>query len=328
MRLCASVSAQSLTPTKYPRDAMAVIAEVLALDSLQVSFSSAAKVNDILTATSSYSVVPNSSGVAVTVKDVIVDIDEVEVDSVVLVLSPMTPGSEYTLTATDSIETSSNLMNNPGCEDAIVGPNAIPQWTVVTGGDWKARTANPDPQEGAQYFFAGVSALAELRQDVSVSVFATSIDNGNGAFTFEGFTRSFGQSPIDTSQIIVEYRDAPNTTVLDSFDSGAAGQSAIWLQVLDSARVAPVGTRTIRIRLLADRNTGSNNDGYFDDLSLLSVSTTSTTVFEARGTKMDSVLRNMPSLYTRNHRSTFRNVLQAFMKEDDAIGGNRSDFLD
>ena len=34
------------------------------------------------------------------------------------------------------------------------------------------------------------------------------------------------------------------------------------------ARLAIAGTRQIEVRLLAARNTGTNNDGYFDSLSL------------------------------------------------------------
>ena len=53
-----------------------------------------------------------------------------------------------------------------------------------------------------------------------------------------------------------------------------------------------------------------------------------TKVFEARVTKMDKVLRNLPKLYTQQPRSVLRNVLQAFLREDDSIGGSRSDFLE
>ena len=49
--------------------------------------------------------------------------------------------------------------------------------------------------------------------------------------------------------------------------------------------------------------------------------------FEDRLTKLDNVLNNMPKLYTREHRSVFRNILQAVTREDDLIGGSREDFL-
>jgi hypothetical protein len=160
-----------------------------------------------------------------------------------------------------------NLIQNPGCEKPIPGVNTITDWVSVSGGDWQARTAAPAPFEGTQYFFAGASALAELRQDVDVSGLAAVIDTGLRAFVFSGRVQSFLQAPPDSSQIIVEYRDAPNTAVLSTFDSGAITNTSAWQLVTDT-RNAPVGTRWIRIRLIADRNSGTNNDGFFDALSL------------------------------------------------------------
>lgn len=49
--------------------------------------------------------------------------------------------------------------------------------------------------------------------------------------------------------------------------------------------------------------------------------------FEARRTKMDSVLQNLTPVYTRSHRAILRNLFQAIAREDDLIGGNRDDFL-
>jgi len=43
--------------------------------------------------------------------------------------------------------------------------------------------------------------------------------------------------------------------------------SLAWTQYSD-ARLAPVGTRTIRIRLISDASINSDSDGYFDDISL------------------------------------------------------------
>jgi len=49
--------------------------------------------------------------------------------------------------------------------------------------------------------------------------------------------------------------------------------------------------------------------------------------FVARFTKMDNVLRGLPSIYTRGHRSSLRSLLQALSRVDESIGGNRSDTL-
>jgi hypothetical protein len=54
---------------------------------------------------------------------------------------------------------------------------------------------------------------------------------------------------------------------------------------------------------------------------------TSTLEFQARRTKMDSVVSRIEGPYTREHRSVLRLVLQSLAREDDRIGGSRDDFL-
>jgi hypothetical protein len=49
--------------------------------------------------------------------------------------------------------------------------------------------------------------------------------------------------------------------------------------------------------------------------------------FEARNTKMDSVLKSFPRAYETSHGATIRALLHAVTREDDLIGGNREDFL-
>jgi hypothetical protein len=64
----------------------------------------------------------------------------------------------------------------------------------------------------------------------------------------------------------VEYLGAGGT-VLDSFDTGEIISQFGWRRVNDS-RAAPTDAETVRVRLIAVRNSGDNNDGYFDNLSL------------------------------------------------------------
>lgn len=53
-----------------------------------------------------------------------------------------------------------------------------------------------------------------------------------------------------------------------------------------------------------------------------------TAKFETRLTKMDSQISHLPVMYSQDHRSTVRILLQALAREDDKIGGSRDDFLD
>lgn len=158
------------------------------------------------------------------------------------------------------------LIQNGGCEETLVEGN-IPDWEEVVATTWTQRSAGPDPYEGSYYFFSGVNASAELRQDVDVSAYADFIDTGTQLFSFSGYVRSWPQSPADLSRIILEYLNFDKSVILTSFDSGDYGDASIWT-LISNDTIAPVGTRFIRIRLIATRRSGSNNDGYFDALSL------------------------------------------------------------
>jgi len=163
-----------------------------------------------------------------------------------------------------------NLLTNPDAESPLVG-GEIDGWTEVVGGNWTVRTSNPVAQSGTNYFFPGVGSAGELIQDVDVSAYATTIDAGTQQFGFQGYLRVFPQSPADDARIVVEYRDATNTTVLYSYDTGNFSNTSSWDLVSDVA-TAPNFTRIIRVRLISSRNNGANNDGYYDNLSLTATS--------------------------------------------------------
>ncbi|MBN2367233.1 MAG: T9SS type A sorting domain-containing protein [Calditrichaeota bacterium] len=162
---------------------------------------------------------------------------------------------------------SQNLILNPGCEDTLVN-GEIPHWTEVVGTNWTQRTASPAPYEGLAYFFPGVATLAELQQDVDISAYKTTIDDSTQLFIFEGYVRAYPQSPADQSRIVLEFLDSLKTAKIDSFDSGNYSITNEWVSVTDST-IVPPHTRHIRIRLISTRRNGSNNDGYYDDLSLV-----------------------------------------------------------
>ncbi|KAA3606902.1 MAG: T9SS C-terminal target domain-containing protein [Calditrichaeota bacterium] len=175
-------------------------------------------------------------------------------------------GSAYVYDTTNS----GNLVSNAGCEDALVG-GEIPNWTEISGTNWTQRNSNPSAQEGSDYFYAGATTgTAELQQDIDVSSHSISIDAGEATFVWSSFVADFNGS--DESKIILEYRDATNTTVLDTYDSGFLHPGQTWTQVTDT-RLAPVGTRTVRIRMQSRKDAGGNSDGYHDNLSLLTFAT-------------------------------------------------------
>jgi len=175
-----------------------------------------------------------------------------------------------------------NLLVNPSAES---GDPASVGWTNVSIGSTGAGCYNssgwrilgnqngfPVAQQGSYFFFGGCSASTgstfEIRQDVNVSTNASLIDLGWDAFTFSGYMQVYTQTPADQGQMIVEYRNAANTTVLTSYNTGLKSNQGTWTFYSNTA-TAPVGTRFIRVRLLAKVNTGPSIDAYFDNLSLV-----------------------------------------------------------
>ncbi len=158
-----------------------------------------------------------------------------------------------------------NLIKNGDCELPPVNAK-IPNWIEVQGNEWRPNNADLTPQSGQFYFYPGSARNAELMQDVDVSNFSCPIDAGLQRFNFTGYVRSFPQNPIDQSRIIVEYRNT-NNVALDTYDSGNQTNTTAWL-LLSDLRLAPLGTRKIRIRLISTLRAGTDNDGYYDNLSL------------------------------------------------------------
>ena len=169
---------------------------------------------------------------------------------------------------------------NGGADAALVN-GEIPGWREIRGSSW-TRGPAISPHSGAGHFFAGRVASAELAQTVDVSMCTPEIDGAGQRYEFTGMVRSWNQSPADTSRIILEHRNASGGLV-GSFDTGAIANSSMWVSVTRSGWL-PAGTRSVTVRLLADRKSGRDNDGYFDSLSLKldRVSTAATARLEGR----------------------------------------------
>ncbi len=174
-----------------------------------------------------------------------------------------------------------NLIQNPSAELPTTGPG-LPFWTEVQGTDWGQRQHDPEPKDGDYYFFAGVnSGIAELTQLIDVSGYAASIDAGTQTFSFTGYVRSYDEPNADSSLIVIDYQNGSGV-VIDEFASAPIISTSAW-EPVDDTRTAPVGTRKINVRLISQKNAGSTNDGYYDDLSLTTVPEPATAVLAACG---------------------------------------------
>ncbi len=161
---------------------------------------------------------------------------------------------------------SANLVLNGSNEAALAG-GEIPGWDEVVGTQWSQAGDASYSQDGDYHFWAGNVANGELKQDIDVSAHAALIDAGLQSFSFGGWVRSVPQNPPDSTRIKVEYRHLVDVP-LYTYDSGEIQNPGNWMQLADS-HAAPIGTRTIRIRLIAKRYVGTSNDGYFDNITLV-----------------------------------------------------------
>jgi len=147
-------------------------------------------------------------------------------------------------------------------------------WTDALGNGFSVwLTGSPPAYSGLFCFWGGSNGVSgarsnELRQDVNVASQAAGIDAGQILGSFSGRGRSSSNAGINSNaRIVVEFRNTGGT-VLASFDSGVLAPPGTWLLASDS-RTLPVGTRAVRVRLLATRSGGTSTDAYFDALSFV-----------------------------------------------------------
>ncbi len=153
-----------------------------------------------------------------------------------------------------------NLIVNPSAETSLSSGG----WELVQG-TWTTKGSNPEPQDGAAYFYPLSSETGQISQIINLRTDSIAIDQGMVNYVFTGYVRSFDQDPADEAQILIEYRNE-NDSTLARFDTGLLISTDDWLLVGDTT-LAPLGTRYAVINLISRRKNGSNNDAYFDNLS-------------------------------------------------------------
>ncbi|MEP6636018.1 MAG: PKD domain-containing protein, partial [Acidobacteriota bacterium] len=208
-------------------------------------------------------------------------------DEIVVIVNPPSANQPPTANAgpDHALALNANLIANGGNDKPIVN-GEIPGWTEVQGATWMAGAANitngfPEAQRGPAYFYSGNTAQAELRQDVDLTAYGANIAAGTQQFEFKVYLRSANETSPDAGRVILEYRDAANTNVIGTLDSGDITSTGGW-NVTEDSRLPPVGTGWLRVRLIASRNTnaspGASNDAYFDSVSLRPVGAAAVTL--------------------------------------------------
>ena len=186
-----------------------------------------------------------------------------------------------------------NLITNPDAESLPRGTG----WTIVSQGsltcllaptdnilNW---TMKPDGStnypydhttgsSGGTVFFSGCASYFqgpfELYQTVDVATDAPLIDLGNQLYTFSGYMQTPVSNQTDQGRFIVDFLDASSsvlgTSYTTSWQSFYGGSGTPWT-LYNNTRIAPAGTRKIKIRLQTQMliNQPAINV-YFDDISL------------------------------------------------------------
>ncbi|HEY5369401.1 MAG TPA: T9SS type A sorting domain-containing protein [Hanamia sp.] len=207
-----------------------------------------------------------------------------------------------------------NLVTNPDAESLPRGTG----WTIISQGaltcllsptdntvNW---TMKPDGSanypydhttgaSGGTVFYSGCddwfTGPFELQQTIDVSADAVAIDLGDQTYTFSGYMQTPVSDQTDQGRFIVDFLNASNTILgasyTSSWQSYFGGSGTSWIFYTNS-RIAPPGTRQIRIRMQTQLffNRPAINV-YFDDISLtkaaiLPVSLLSFTGNEVQGT--------------------------------------------
>jgi len=142
---------------------------------------------------------------------------------------------------------------------------------------------DPGPASRGANFFAGGPNVANAggTEIVDVSGFAGSIDLGLITFDASAYLGGF-QNQDDLPEFVVDFRDSSNALIFSSAVVGPdsaqrAGVTGLFFE--ENTGVVPMGTRTIQFILEMERQAGTYDDGYADNLSFVAnggVSTAST----------------------------------------------------
>ncbi|GAA0650966.1 hypothetical protein GCM10009424_29930 [Sphingomonas ursincola] len=148
---------------------------------------------------------------------------------------------------------------NPGAEAGNTNG-----WTITDGG-FTVRSSDPIPYTGSYYFYGGPSnALARMHQDLVIPIaLHESVDAAGIRVEAKWRQRTYA-SNNDPGAVDFIFLDDMGAVL--STSAGPLAAPTSWT-LRSHIAVVPANTRFIRLRLRSERTAGSNNDGYFDDIS-------------------------------------------------------------
>ena len=167
------------------------------------------------------------------------------------------------INTTASSYITTNLLLNSDAESGIAN------WTGNIESLISDECGSVPTYEGTNFFAVGGVCANEqttgvATQDVDVTAYASPIDAGDYQVEFSGYLRSWANNN-DVPELYVEFLDG--SSALLATTATLSNNTPVWLQ-RTGYHVIPIGTRALRTVLKGNRLAGSDNDSYFDALSL------------------------------------------------------------
>ena len=151
------------------------------------------------------------------------------------------------------------VIQNPGAED---GTNF---WTSTVGG-LANRASNPDPFVGSSYFTGGTDPQTNAFQDIPIpSSLLAAADSNRLRAEINWQANSFAGA--DDCRINLSWFDDESPENLIGIETLGkfVSPNQEWVAQQDR-HAAPSGARALRIEMDINRDSGTNNDGYVDDI--------------------------------------------------------------
>ena len=160
---------------------------------------------------------------------------------------------------------SGNLITNPGAEDGTA------PWVLVEGNFESIVSGDCDSidsHSGSRLFGVGgicdnESDYGEAYQLIDISGYANFIDDGSGIVYFGGYLSDWGGDDLPEAKLLF----LNNNSSLLGESVTISTLNASWTYFNEMVDI-PSSTRFIKYVVMGTRNTGDDNDSYFDDLHL------------------------------------------------------------
>jgi len=168
-----------------------------------------------------------------------------------------------------------HTLTNPGAE---IGD--LTGWASDVGTP-TIRTATPSPHTGT-YYFGGGSADAETKMSQEVDletdgVPTADIDSGSLSFQVNWYQSSYAKE--DDVAVILSFKDAAKAEISEVTSDLWATEDAVWTD-RESRQAIPTLTRYIDVIIQFDRDSGTANNGYVDDITCKTITTPEVEIFD------------------------------------------------